>query len=252
MKPKTDSPETSATSPGSAPQTTPGDLKTLPLAEVRKTLGASPDGLTQAEAQARLTQYGPNELAEKKANALLKFLSYFWGPIPWMIEAAVVLSAVARHWPDFGIILAAAGGQRRGRILGRTPGRRCHRRTQGQAGDQGAGQARRPLDQHRGARAGAGRPHPSAPGRHRAGGCPPAGGRPGGGGPVRAHRGIPAGHPPVRGRCLLGLDRPHRRDRRIGVRHRVRTPISAGPPNWWARRTASAIFSARCCGSAII
>lgn len=36
---------------------------------------------------------------------LLKFLSYFWGPIPWMIEAAVILSAVARHWPDFFIIL---------------------------------------------------------------------------------------------------------------------------------------------------
>ncbi len=31
--------------------------------------------------------------------------SYFWGPIPWMIEVAVVLSAIARHWPDFGIIL---------------------------------------------------------------------------------------------------------------------------------------------------
>ena len=32
------------------------------------------------------------------------FLTYFWGPIPWMIEAAVLLSAIARHWPDFGII----------------------------------------------------------------------------------------------------------------------------------------------------
>ena len=53
----------------------------------------------------RLTQYGPNEIEEKKTNRLLKFLSYFWGPIPWMIEAAVILSAVARHWPDFGIIL---------------------------------------------------------------------------------------------------------------------------------------------------
>ena len=38
-------------------------------------------------------------------NEILKFLSYFWGPIPWMIEAAVILSAAARHWPDFGIIL---------------------------------------------------------------------------------------------------------------------------------------------------
>jgi H+-transporting ATPase len=82
-----------------------GDLKTLPLAEVEKRLGSSVNGLTRAEAQKRLTQYGPNEIAEKKTNELLKFLSYFWGPIPWMIEAAVILSAVARHWPDFGVIL---------------------------------------------------------------------------------------------------------------------------------------------------
>jgi len=81
------------------------DLKSLPLAEVEKKLGSSPNGLTQAEAQKRLTQYGPNELEEKKTNLFLKFLTYFWGPIPWMIEAAVILSAVAKHWPDFGIIL---------------------------------------------------------------------------------------------------------------------------------------------------
>jgi H+-transporting ATPase len=81
------------------------ELKSLPLAEVEKRLGSSPDGLTQAEAQKRLTRYGPNEIEEQKTNELLKFLSYFWGPIPWMIEAAVILSAVARHWPDFGIIL---------------------------------------------------------------------------------------------------------------------------------------------------
>ena len=59
----------------------------------------------QAEAQKRLVQYGPNEIEEKKTNPLLKFLSYFWGPIPWMIEVAVILSGVVRHWPDFGIIL---------------------------------------------------------------------------------------------------------------------------------------------------
>ena len=90
--------------PGSTPDAK-DDLKTLPMAEVEKRLHSSADGLTQAEAQKRLSQYGPNEIAEKKTNAILKFLSYFWGPIPWMIEAAVILSAVARHWPDFGIIL---------------------------------------------------------------------------------------------------------------------------------------------------
>jgi len=88
--------------PKPAPQ---DDLKSLPLADVEKKLGSSADGLTQAEADKRLAKYGPNEIQEKKTNEILKFLSYFWGPIPWMIEAAVILSAVARHWPDFGIIL---------------------------------------------------------------------------------------------------------------------------------------------------
>jgi H+-transporting ATPase len=81
------------------------DLKSLSLEEVEQKLGSSPEGLSQAEAQKRLAQYGPNEIEEKKTNPFLKFLTYFWGPIPWMIEAAVILSAVARHWPDFGIIL---------------------------------------------------------------------------------------------------------------------------------------------------
>ena len=90
--------------PGSKPDAKE-DLKSLALPQVEKKLGSSSDGLSQTEAEKRLTQYGPNEIDEKKTNELLKFLGYFWGPIPWMIEAAVVLSAAARHWPDFGIIL---------------------------------------------------------------------------------------------------------------------------------------------------
>ena len=75
------------------------------MAEVEKQLGYSPDGLSTAEAAKRLEQYGPNEIAEHKTNPLLKFLSYFWGPIPWMIEIAVILSGAVGHWPDFFIIL---------------------------------------------------------------------------------------------------------------------------------------------------
>ncbi len=81
------------------------DLKSLPMPELEKQLESSPDGLTQAEAERRLSQYGPNEIEEKKTNEFLKFLTYFWGPIPWMIEIAVILSGVVRHWPDFFIIL---------------------------------------------------------------------------------------------------------------------------------------------------
>jgi H+-transporting ATPase len=103
-KPHDGRPKAPTSEPGSEPAAK-DDLKSLPLAEVEKELGSSPDGLSQAEAKKRLAQYGPNEIEEKKPNELLKFLSYFWGPIPWMIEAAVILSAMARHWPDFGIIL---------------------------------------------------------------------------------------------------------------------------------------------------
>ena len=99
-----DRPKPPESTAGSKPETK-GDLKSVPMPELEATLGSSPDGLSQAEVQKRLLQYGPNEIEEKEINPFLKFLSYFWGPIPWMIEAAIILSAVARHWPDFGIIL---------------------------------------------------------------------------------------------------------------------------------------------------
>jgi len=69
-------------------------------------LASSPSGLSSSEAQARLSQYGPNALEEKKVNPFLKFLRYFWGPIPWMIEVAAVLSAIVRQWDDLVIISA--------------------------------------------------------------------------------------------------------------------------------------------------
>ncbi len=80
------------------------DFESLPLQELETRLGWSPDGLTLAEAQRRLQEYGYNELPGKKENPFLKLLSYFWGPIPWMIEAAIALSAINRQWPDFTII----------------------------------------------------------------------------------------------------------------------------------------------------
>ncbi len=104
MKSNADQPKDPESKPGSKSDAK-DDLKTLPMPEVEKKLNSSPDGLTQAEAEKRLTQYGPNEIKEKKINPILKFLTYFWGPIPWMIEIAVILSAAVRHWEDFGIIL---------------------------------------------------------------------------------------------------------------------------------------------------
>ena len=80
-------------------------LQAMPMSELLSHLGSTENGLSKAEAQNRIAQYGYNELAEEKVNPILKFLSYFWGPIPAMIMIAAVLSGVLRHWPDLGVIL---------------------------------------------------------------------------------------------------------------------------------------------------
>ena len=67
-------------------------------------LSSSSEGLSSSDAESRLDEYGFNEIAEKKVNPILKFLAYFWGPIPWMIEVAAVLSAFLGRWEDFAII----------------------------------------------------------------------------------------------------------------------------------------------------
>jgi len=73
--------------------------------ELLKKLETSANGLSSLEAKKRLAEYGPNSIEEKKESTLLKFLSYFWGPIPWMIEIAALLSAAVSHWTDFTIII---------------------------------------------------------------------------------------------------------------------------------------------------
>lgn len=81
-----------------------GGYKDLPVSELLNRLNSSTAGLSRADANERIGQYGYNELPEKSVNQVLKFLSYFWGPIPAMIIIAAVLSAVLQHWADLGII----------------------------------------------------------------------------------------------------------------------------------------------------
>lgn len=57
-------------------------------------INAPRDGLSDAEAVRLFQQYGPNELPEKKKSTLMRFLGYFWGPIPWLMEIATVISFV--------------------------------------------------------------------------------------------------------------------------------------------------------------
>ncbi|MGZ4948818.1 MAG: plasma-membrane proton-efflux P-type ATPase [Halobacteriota archaeon] len=82
------------------------DARKASVDELFERLSSSERGLSTVDATKRLQDYGPNEIAEKRVNPLIKFLSYFWGPIPWMIEVAVILSAIIQHYEDFFIILA--------------------------------------------------------------------------------------------------------------------------------------------------
>jgi H+-transporting ATPase len=79
-------------------------IEDMPVVALQQQLDASMNGLSDAEARQRLEKYGPNALEQARFNPILKFLSYFWGPIPWMIEIAAVLSAVVQHWVDLIII----------------------------------------------------------------------------------------------------------------------------------------------------
>jgi magnesium-transporting ATPase (P-type) len=79
-------------------------LTELPLGQMLAELDSSAQGLTAVEALQRLQHYGANEIAERHRNPVLVFLGYFWAPIPWMIEAALVLSLAAEHWTDAVII----------------------------------------------------------------------------------------------------------------------------------------------------
>ena len=75
------------------------------IEDVLKELGTNlKNGLSDAEAQARIKKYGLNEIPEKEETFFHRVLRRFWGPIPWMIEIAAVLSAAVQKWDDFAII----------------------------------------------------------------------------------------------------------------------------------------------------
>jgi len=62
-------------------------------------------GLSRAEHAARLEQYGPNKLPEVEVNMCIKFLTYFWGPMPIMIWLAVIVEAINQDWEDFVVLM---------------------------------------------------------------------------------------------------------------------------------------------------
>ena len=58
------------------------EAKEYSISDLLRTLSSNESGISMQEAKKRLVQYGYNEIAEKKINPVVKFLRYFWGPIP--------------------------------------------------------------------------------------------------------------------------------------------------------------------------
>jgi H+-transporting ATPase len=61
-------------------------------------------GLNTAEAHARLLKYGPNAIPEEKPRPLLILLKKFWGPVPWMLEASIVLELMIGRYTQAAIL----------------------------------------------------------------------------------------------------------------------------------------------------
>ncbi len=82
------------------------EYKDPTVEETLQLLQSSTDGLTESEVQRRLQIFGFNEVVEKRSNPVLTFLSRYWGPMPWLLELAIALSVLLKHYFEAGIIFA--------------------------------------------------------------------------------------------------------------------------------------------------
>jgi H+-transporting ATPase len=74
--------------------------------------GNSPDfenvvskaGLTSDEARRRLARSGPNAMPDTSPHPIRMALDKFWAPVPWMLEAAIVVELALGKYVEAGII----------------------------------------------------------------------------------------------------------------------------------------------------
>jgi H+-transporting ATPase len=67
---------------------------------------AAPQGLSSADARELLSQYGPNSIPNVEMRPIRRLLAKFWAPVPWLLEATVLLELVLGKYIEAGVILA--------------------------------------------------------------------------------------------------------------------------------------------------
>ena len=82
------------------------DFKEVSQERAFELLKADEKGLTSAEAEKRLAEYGPNKLPESSRNPILVYLSYMWNPLSWAMEAAAIIAIALLDYADFALIVA--------------------------------------------------------------------------------------------------------------------------------------------------
>ena len=70
----------------------------------RKPADTPPGGLTADEARRRLAASGPNAMPDSELHPLNRALGKLWAPVPWMLEAAIVLELVLGRYIEASII----------------------------------------------------------------------------------------------------------------------------------------------------
>ena len=61
-------------------------------------------GLTILEARARLARFGPNAMPRERTSPWRRLFGKFWAPVPWMLEAAIVLQLVLGEYMEAAVI----------------------------------------------------------------------------------------------------------------------------------------------------
>lgn len=80
------------------------EYKNMTVQDILANLETTGGGLAAEEAARRIQTFGYNDIEETKANGLWEFLKRYWGPMPWLLEFAIVLTIILNHHTESVII----------------------------------------------------------------------------------------------------------------------------------------------------
>src|SRR5208282_2968750 len=78
----------------------------IPLEETAKHEPSELVGLSAAEVASQRAKFGPNAIVEEEVHPLRRLARQFWAPVPWMLEATIVLQIAIGQWLTASMIAA--------------------------------------------------------------------------------------------------------------------------------------------------